>query len=84
MDKNHWFLCGLGPDFETFTIAYRAVQPRPSFCDLVAHAEGHELFITSLHGSTSSPVAFTAHHSTQPSRGRGRSGRSNIRGNSSR
>nr|GEV40252.1 hypothetical protein [Tanacetum cinerariifolium] len=51
---------------------------------IVAQAETHELFISSLHGFTSSPVAFAAQHSTQPSHGRGRSGRSNYRGNSSR
>ncbi|GJX90099.1 retrovirus-related pol polyprotein from transposon TNT 1-94 [Tanacetum coccineum] len=72
-----------GPDFETFSIAHRVVQPRPSFRDLVAQAESHELFISSLHGSTSSPVAFAVQYSTQPSRGRGRSGRSNYKGNSS-
>nr|GEU43714.1 GTPase-activating protein GYP7-like isoform X2 [Tanacetum cinerariifolium] len=71
MDKSHWFLCGLGPDLKTFCIAYQAVQPRPSFCYLVAQAESYELFISSLHGSTSSPVAFAAQHSTQPSRERG-------------
>ncbi|PWA52521.1 hypothetical protein CTI12_AA441730 [Artemisia annua] len=82
IDKSHWFLCGLGPDFATFSIAHRAVQPRPSFRDLAAKTEGHELFISSLHGSAPSQVAFTAQQS-EPSRGRGRSGRSNYRGSSS-
>lgn len=34
-DKSHWFLCGLGPSFETFSIAHRVVKPRPPFRDLL-------------------------------------------------
>nr|GEY47203.1 hypothetical protein [Tanacetum cinerariifolium] len=63
VDKNHWFLCGLGPSFETFFTAQRTVKPRPSFRDLLSQAEGHELFIKSVHGSSSFPattVAFVA------------------------
>lgn len=69
MDKTHWFLCGLGPAFETFSTAQRAVQPPPSFVDLVSRAEGHELFLVSLHGSAPTVAAFNAQH--QPSKGRG-------------
>ena len=79
VDKSHWFLCGLGPTFETFSTAHRALPTRSAFRDLVAQAECHELFISSLHESTPPPVAFTAN----TSRGRGRSGQSNHRGNSS-
>lgn len=45
-----------------------------------------ELFVSSLHGSSPAPVAFTArHHSAtqQPTRGRGKSGRFNNRGSHS-
>lgn len=59
-DKSHWFLCGLGPTFEIFSTAHRAVPTRPSFRTLVTQAEGHEMFISSLHEPTPSPVAFNS------------------------
>ncbi|GJT37422.1 putative RNA-directed DNA polymerase [Tanacetum coccineum] len=77
-DMLHWFLCGLGASFETFSTAIRASKPHPSFRDLVSQAESHELFLTSPHGSTStSPVAFVTDHSrpSYTSRGRGQSSR---------
>ncbi|KAJ9552360.1 hypothetical protein OSB04_016405 [Centaurea solstitialis] len=78
-DKTHWFLCGLGPSFETFSTAHRAVKPRPGFRDLLSQAEGHELFLKSVHGSSTSHVAFTAEsgRSYTPSnrRNSGRGGR---------
>ncbi|KAJ9544289.1 hypothetical protein OSB04_023996 [Centaurea solstitialis] len=88
-DKTHWFLCGLGPSFETFSTAHRAVKPRPGFRDLLSQAEGHELFLKSVHGSSTSHVAFTAEsgRSYTPSNrrnsgrgGRGGGGRSGGRG----
>ncbi|KAM0058671.1 putative RNA-directed DNA polymerase [Helianthus debilis subsp. tardiflorus] len=84
-DKCHWFLCGLGPTFETFSTAHRAIQPRPLFRDLLAKAEGHELFITSLHGSNPapSPAAFMAYQQQSRSQFRGGRGRS-ARGQSPR
>lgn len=79
-DKSHWFLCGLGPAFETFSTTYRTVQPTPPYCDLLAQEEGHELFIRSLHGNFTPHATFTPSHqypTTSPnsSRGHGRSGR---------
>lgn len=68
-DKTHWFLCGLGAAFETFSTAVRASRVPHVFRDLVSQAEGHEMFLQTLHGS-SPPVAFSAQHahtaSTQP------------------
>lgn len=37
-EKSHWFLCGLGPTFETFSTAHRALPTIPTFCALVAQA----------------------------------------------
>lgn len=65
-DKSHWFLCGLGPSYETFSTAQRAVKPRPFFRDLLSQAKGHELFLKSIHGSTAPPVTFTAQPSRSP------------------
>lgn len=73
-DKTHWFLCGLGPSFETFSTAQRVVQPRLLFRDLLAQAEGHELFVASLHSSNPSPIAFAAQKQNS-SHGKGKSGR---------
>lgn len=60
LDKSHWFLCGLGPSFETFSTAQRAIKPRPSFRDLLSQAEGHDLFLKSMHGSSTPQAAFVA------------------------
>ncbi|GJW68396.1 putative RNA-directed DNA polymerase, partial [Tanacetum coccineum] len=47
-DKIHWFLCGLGSTFETFSTTQRLIRPRPKFCDLLSQAESHELFLSSM------------------------------------
>lgn len=59
-EKLHWFLCGLGPSFETFSSVVRTTQPMPSFRNLLAQAESHKLFLKSLHGSTHTIAAFSA------------------------
>ncbi|KAJ9550336.1 hypothetical protein OSB04_014381 [Centaurea solstitialis] len=76
-DKVHWFLCCLGASFETFSTAIRASRTPLNFCDLLAQAEGHELFMRSIHGSTIPPVAFNVQsNASHFYRGRGRGGRS--------
>ena len=75
-DQFHWFFCGLGPSFETFSTSIRSARPAPSFADLLDRTESHELFYQALHRSSSPTVAFTATHQPQPSAGRGRGGRS--------
>ncbi|XP_022031860.1 uncharacterized protein LOC110932916 [Helianthus annuus] len=73
-DKLHWFLRGLGPSYEIFSTAIRAVKPAPLFRDLVAQAESHELFSQSIHGTSTPPATFHIQHnrgSSMPSRGRG-------------
>ena len=60
IDKIHWFLRGLGPSYEGFSIAIRAVKPAPLFCDLVTQAESHDLFSQSLHGNVTPSAAFHA------------------------
>lgn len=55
VNKSHWFLCGLGLSFETFSTTHSAVKPCPTFHDLLSQAEGHELFLTIyswLHSTT--------------------------------
>ncbi|GKC23992.1 putative RNA-directed DNA polymerase [Tanacetum coccineum] len=64
IEKLHWFLCGLGPSYETFSTAIRATKLTPLFCKLATKAKSHELFMISLHG-TSTPLGTS-------SRGRGR------------
>ncbi|XP_076935776.1 uncharacterized protein LOC143602615 [Bidens hawaiensis] len=90
MDKFHWFLCGLGPSFKNFFVSIRITRPAPVFRDLVTQAEIHEIFMSTIHGSNSSPVAFAAQHSRGHSfssrsrfggyRGSNRGGYSNDRG----
>lgn len=55
LDKSHWFLSS----FETFSTTYHTIKPRPSFCDLVSQAKGHDLFLPAIHDPTPPVVAFT-------------------------
>nr|GEU64324.1 retrovirus-related Pol polyprotein from transposon TNT 1-94 [Tanacetum cinerariifolium] len=80
-----------GPTFETFSTSFRSSRPQPTFSDLLARAESHELFIKALHGSSPPTVSFSAQSSQHKSgsntmtRGRGnynnRGGYQNSRGN---
>ncbi|KAI3765987.1 hypothetical protein L2E82_16034 [Cichorium intybus] len=82
MDKLHWFLCGLGPSFETFSTAIRTTKPAPGFRDLLSQAESHEIFLKSLHGSPTPAAAFVSQQSrSNASRGRQSSRGGNSRGN---
>lgn len=67
MDKLHWFLCGLGLLFETFSTFVHATTPAPSFHDLISEAESHEILIQSIHGTSTPAVAFVSQQSHQPS-----------------
>ncbi|GJV27675.1 retrovirus-related pol polyprotein from transposon TNT 1-94 [Tanacetum coccineum] len=78
IDKLHWFLCGLGPSYETFSTAIRATKPAPMFHDLVTQAESHELFLQSLHGTPTPPAVFHVETTnTDSAQGGGRSNRGN-------
>lgn len=68
-------MCGLGPTFETFSTAIRASRSLTTLRDLLTQAEAHELFLRSLHGTSSPPAAFSATSDPLVSRG-GRGGRS--------
>lgn len=59
-DQLHWFLCGLGLVFETFSTTVRSTRHAPSFADLLAMAESHKLFIRALHHFATPAVAFNA------------------------
>ncbi|KAK9072091.1 hypothetical protein SSX86_008523 [Deinandra increscens subsp. villosa] len=59
-DKTHSFFRGLGPAFETFSIALRAARPNISLRDLQAQAENHEIFSLSVQGSQPPTTAFSA------------------------
>ncbi|KAJ0540098.1 hypothetical protein HanHA300_Chr08g0294381 [Helianthus annuus] len=65
-DKRHWFLCGLGASFETFSTSQRAIKPAPAFRDLLANAENQELFLQKLHGPSTQPEAAFYSNSTRP------------------
>ncbi|KAJ0808847.1 hypothetical protein HanPI659440_Chr01g0007901 [Helianthus annuus] len=66
MEQLHWFLCGLGTSFESFSTSTRSLRPIPNFVDLLASDESHEMFMKNLHGSVDTPtVAFTAQTSPQ-------------------
>ncbi|KAF5790338.1 putative RNA-directed DNA polymerase [Helianthus annuus] len=73
-DKRHWFLCGLGSTFETFSTSLRMIRPAPQFRDVLAQAENHEIFMATLNIQPPPQAAFSAQtgrslHHTKPSRG---------------
>ncbi|KAJ0947986.1 putative RNA-directed DNA polymerase [Helianthus annuus] len=70
-DKTHWFLCGLGPSFESWSTAIRTNRDPLPFRDLLTKAESQEQFLASLHPSSPAPVAFTAAHPHSRSSGSG-------------
>lgn len=70
MDKIHWFLYGLGSSFETFSTAIRTSKPSPVFRDLLSQAENHELFLQSIHGSSTPTVAFISQTRNSNTQGR--------------
>ncbi|KAD6795087.1 hypothetical protein E3N88_05983 [Mikania micrantha] len=63
----HLFLRGLGLTFEPFSASVRLITPLPSFSDIVAKAESHELFMKSMQGLGNTSVAFQAHTSSNSS-----------------
>ncbi|KAI3700963.1 hypothetical protein L2E82_45604 [Cichorium intybus] len=75
-DKIHCFLYELGASFESFSTAIRASLSPLNLRDLIAQAEGHEIFLRSLHGSGPPPVAFNTQTTPTHNKGRGRSFRS--------
>lgn len=78
VDKAHWFLRGLISSFSNFIAAQWAIEPLPSFFELLSRATSHELFQKGLDAPTPAPDAFFAAH-----KGRGRSNFSCGHGNSS-
>ncbi|KAJ0955128.1 hypothetical protein HanRHA438_Chr00c02g0844071 [Helianthus annuus] len=84
-DQVHWFLMGLGFEFEGFSTTVRAMDPPPVFSDLLIRTDDHERFMKSLRGTaTVSPVAFSAQdqagRSNRSRASRARGGRSYSRG----
>ncbi|KAL9993023.1 putative transcription factor interactor and regulator CCHC(Zn) family [Helianthus debilis subsp. tardiflorus] len=70
MDQLHWFLCGLGKAFESFSTTIRSSRPVPNFADLLASAESHEFFVKNLSSEgISSTVAFSAQQTPSAQRG---------------
>ncbi|GJR81620.1 putative RNA-directed DNA polymerase, partial [Tanacetum coccineum] len=80
IDKLHWFLCGLGPSYETFSTVVRATKPAPMFRDLVTQVESHELgrghnrrpphcqlCLTNGHYATTCPSLYTYVTQASPS-----------------
>lgn len=64
-NKAHWFLCGLGSGFQSFSTSQRTVKLSPTFLNLLSYVESHEIFMTSLHiAIVTTSVAFTANTST--------------------
>ncbi|KAJ0752082.1 putative RNA-directed DNA polymerase [Helianthus annuus] len=59
-DKCHWFLRGLGNEFQNFSTVHRALSGTSVFRDLLAKAENHEIFVQTMNVSSTPPAAFTA------------------------
>ena len=94
-DKAHYFLCGLGSTFYSFSTSHRKTHVYPSFHNLLSQAESHEMVMSSVHSSLATTVAaFTAQthaNSSTPTasgspsnRGKGRGSYSGGRGRGKR
>ena len=59
-DKVHWFLCGLGAKFSSFSSAQMALTPLPSCGDLVSRAKSYELFQKSFEPVASPMLLLTS------------------------
>ncbi|KAF5821146.1 putative RNA-directed DNA polymerase [Helianthus annuus] len=79
-DKRHWFLCGLGSSFETFSTAQRMVHPAPPFCDILDQATNHEIFLQTINTQTTPQAAFSAHTNRPSNRTQTHSSRDSSRG----
>ncbi|KAJ0490671.1 putative RNA-directed DNA polymerase [Helianthus annuus] len=82
-DKRHWFLCGLGSSFETFSTAQRMVHPSPPFRDILDQATNHEIFLQTINTSNTPQAAFSAYSNRPSQKQPSQSSRSRFRGSSS-
>ncbi|KAF5788268.1 putative RNA-directed DNA polymerase [Helianthus annuus] len=86
-DKTHWFLCGLGSTFESWSTAVCTTREPLSFRDLLTKAESQEQFLLAINPPTTPPVAFVAqtnqNRSTGSSANRGQPSGSYNRGHNS-
>ena len=48
LDKVHWFLQALGPDYKIFSNTMLSQLPLPSFADIVPKALSHDIFERSV------------------------------------
>ncbi|KAM0045580.1 putative RNA-directed DNA polymerase [Helianthus debilis subsp. tardiflorus] len=74
-DKTHWFLCGLGSTFESWSTAIRTTRDPLPFRDLLTKAESQEQFLLAINPPSTPSVAFVAqtnrNRDTQSSQNRG-------------
>ena len=49
LDKVHWFLRALGPDYKIFSTTMLSQLPLPSFADIIPKALSHEIFEQSMY-----------------------------------
>ena len=67
LDKVHWFLRALDPDYKIFSTTMLSQFPLPSFVDIIPKALSHEIFEKSMHQqSTNSAIYTQRHSSTRP------------------
>ncbi|KAM0068492.1 putative RNA-directed DNA polymerase [Helianthus debilis subsp. tardiflorus] len=59
-DKTHWFLCGLGSTFESWSTAIRTTRDPLPFRDLLTKAESQEQFLLAINPPSTPSVAFVA------------------------
>ncbi|KAD4384639.1 hypothetical protein E3N88_24807 [Mikania micrantha] len=81
-DKTHWFLCGLGSTFESWSTAIRTTRDPLPFRDLLTKAESQEQFLLAINPPTNPPVAFLAQNNQNRSIGSSQN-RNQKRGSSS-
>ncbi|KAL6320943.1 hypothetical protein AAG906_010752 [Vitis piasezkii] len=67
LDKVHWFLRALGPDYKIFSTTMLSQLPLPSFVDIIPKALSHEIFERSMYQqSINSAFYAQRNNSTRP------------------
>ena len=70
LDKVHWFLRALGPDYKIFSTTMLSQSPLPSFADIIPKALSHEIFERSVYQQSANSAFYAQqrHSSTTRSK----------------
>jgi len=68
LDKVHWFLRALGPNYKIFSTTMLSQSPLPSFADIIPKALSHKIFERSVYQQSTNSAFYAQHHSSTRSK----------------